>query len=180
AERTSRIALATGVVTLPIDDPLRAAEDAAVLDALCGGRVQLGIAAGGTPSSFPAFGRDPAARRELFAEHLAVLRDALAGRGVRGTGSRIYPSAGDLGQRIWQATFSASGGTRAGADGDGPLLSRPPPRPGGSPRASSPPAPRSWSTPSTVPSPWSAPNRACAPSRRCSPGSTPRARASRS
>lgn len=131
AQRTQRIALATGVVTLPLDDPLRAAEDASVLDALSEGRVQLGIAAGGTPSSFPAFGRDPAARRELFAEHLEVLRDALAGRGVRGTDSRIYPPAGDLGQRIWQATFSVGGGTRAGADGDGLLLSRTQPRPEG-------------------------------------------------
>lgn len=131
AQRTERIGLATGVVTLPIDDPLRAAEDAAVLDALSGGRVQLGIAAGGTPSSFPAFGRDPSARRDLFAEHLEVLRDALAGRGVRGTDSRIYPAAGDLGQRIWQATFSVDGGRRAGVDGDGLLLSRTQPRPEG-------------------------------------------------
>src|SRR5690625_3960646 len=68
AQRTKQIGLSTAVVTLPIDDPMRAAEDAAVVDALSGGRVQLGIAAGGTPSSFPAFGRDPAARRELFAE----------------------------------------------------------------------------------------------------------------
>ena len=131
AQRTQRIALATGVVTLPLDDPLRAAEDASVLDTLSEGRVQLGIAAGGTPSSFPAFGRDPAERRELFAEHLEVLRDALAGRGVRGTDSRIYPDAGDLGQRVWQATFSVGGGTRAGADGDGLLLSRTQPRPEG-------------------------------------------------
>ncbi|MFC0675367.1 putative FMN-dependent luciferase-like monooxygenase [Brachybacterium hainanense] len=133
AQRTRRIALATGVVTLPIDDPLRVAEDASVLDALSGGRVQLGVAAGGTPGSFAAFGRDPQARRELFAEHLEVLREALAGRGVRGTDSRIYPAAGDLGQRIWQATFSADGGRRAGADGDGLLLSRTQPRPEGSP-----------------------------------------------
>ena len=131
AQRTEQIGLGTAVVTLPIDDPLRAAEDAAVVDALSGGRVQLGIAAGGTPSSFPAFGRDPAARRELFAEHLEVLRDALAGRGVRGTESRIYPDAGDLGQRVWQATFSEGGGRRAGADGDGLLLSRTQPRPEG-------------------------------------------------
>lgn len=127
AQRTEQIGLGTAVVTLPIDDPLRAA----VVDALSDGRVQLGIAAGGTPSSFPAFGRDPAARRELFAEHLEVLRDALAGRGVRGTDSRIYPDAGDLGQRVWQATFSEGGGRRAGADGDGLLLSRTQPRPEG-------------------------------------------------
>lgn len=131
AQRSRRIALATGVVTLPIDDPLRAAEDAAVLDALSGGRVQLGIAAGGTPASFPAFGHDPAARREIFVEHLAIFRDALAGRGVRGTDSRIYPPAGDLGERIWQATFSVDGGRRAGEAGDGLMLSRTQPRPEG-------------------------------------------------
>jgi putative FMN-dependent luciferase-like monooxygenase len=131
AQRTTRIGLGTAVVTLPIDDPLRAAEDASVLDALSGGRVQLGLAAGGTPTSFPAFGRDPAERRALFADHLEVLRDALGGRGVRGTDSRISPAAGDLGQRVWQATFSADGGRRAGAEGDGLLLSRTQPRPEG-------------------------------------------------
>ncbi|MFT4051385.1 MAG: putative FMN-dependent luciferase-like monooxygenase [Microbacterium sp.] len=135
AERTSRIALATGVVTLPIDDPLRVAEDAVVLDQLSGGRVQLGLATGGTPSSFAAFGRESDRRREIFAEHFEVLLDALGGRGIRGTGSRIYPSAGDLGARIWQATFSVDGGRRAGERGDGLLLSRTQPRPPASPGA---------------------------------------------
>lgn len=128
AERTSQIALATGVVTLPIDDPLRAAEDAAVLDALSDGRVQLGVASGGTPSSFAAFGHDADRRREIFADHLEVFTEALAGRGVRGTASRIYPSGGDLAERIWQATFSVDGGRRAGERGDGLLLSRTQPR----------------------------------------------------
>ena len=129
------IALATGVVTLPIDDPLRVAEDAAVLDQLSGGRVQLGLATGGTPSSFAAFGRESDRRREIFAEHLEVLLDALGGRGIRGTDSRIYPAAGDLDQRIWQATFSADGGRRAGERGDGLLLSRTQPRPADAPDA---------------------------------------------
>jgi alkanesulfonate monooxygenase SsuD/methylene tetrahydromethanopterin reductase-like flavin-dependent oxidoreductase (luciferase family) len=87
AERTSRIALATGVITLPLDDPLRVAEDATVLDQLSGGRVQLGLATGGTPSSFAAFGRESDRRREIFAEHFEVLLDALGGRGIRGTDS---------------------------------------------------------------------------------------------
>lgn len=128
AARTTRIALATGVVTLPLDDPLRVAEDAVVLDQLSGGRVQLGLATGGTPSSFAAFGRDSDRRREIFAEHFEVLLDALAGRGIRGTASEIYPAAGDLGERIWQATFSVDGGRRAGERGDGLLLSRTQPR----------------------------------------------------
>ncbi|WP_314856212.1 putative FMN-dependent luciferase-like monooxygenase [uncultured Microbacterium sp.] len=135
AERTSRIALATGVVTLPIDDPLRVAEDAVVLDQLSGGRVQLGLATGGTPSSFTAFGRESDRRREIFAEHFEVLLDALGGRGIRGTASQIYPAAGDLGERIWQATFSADGGRRAGERGDGLLLSRTQPRPADAPGA---------------------------------------------
>ena len=128
AERTERIELGTAVLTLPIEDPVRAAEDAAVLDALSGGRVQLGVAAGGTPSSFAAFGRDAARRRELYAEHLDVFRAVLAGGDIRGTGSVAYPPAGDLGRRIWQATFSAGGAVAAGAAGDGLLLSRTQPR----------------------------------------------------
>ncbi len=135
AQRTSVIALATAVLTLPIDDPLRAAEDAAVLDQLSGGRVQLGVASGGTPSSFAAFGQDADRRREIYADHLGVFTDALAGRGVRGTSSRIYPAGGDLAERIWQATFSVDGGRRAGLNGDGLLLSRTQPRPAETPDA---------------------------------------------
>lgn len=135
AERTSTIELGTAVVTLPIDDPVRVAEDASVLDRLSGGRVQLGLASGGTPSSFPAFGRDPDERHAIFTRHLEVLVDALEGRGIRGTESRLYPSGGTLGERIWQATFSIDGGRRAGARGDGLLLSRTQPRPEGRPDA---------------------------------------------
>src|SRR5579864_8684277 len=42
AVRTSRLRLATGIITLPIEQPLRLAEDAAVLDILSGGRFELG------------------------------------------------------------------------------------------------------------------------------------------
>ena len=47
AARTSRLRLGTAAVTLPLESPLRLAEDAAVLDALSGGRVELGVANGG-------------------------------------------------------------------------------------------------------------------------------------
>jgi putative FMN-dependent luciferase-like monooxygenase len=135
AARTSRIGLGTAVLTLPIEDPLRAAEDAAVLDLLSGGRVQLGLASGGTPASFPAFGRDSGERHALFQDHLQVLLDALDGRGVRGTGSRIYPPAPTLSARIWQGTFSVAGGARIGSRGDGLMLSRTQPRPETAPDA---------------------------------------------
>ncbi|MDZ5145078.1 putative FMN-dependent luciferase-like monooxygenase [Microbacterium testaceum] len=128
AVQTERIALGTGIVTLPLDDPIRVAEDAAVVDSLSDGRVQLGIGTGGTPGSFAAFERSSDDRRRIQAAHLEVLRDAFAGRGIRGTDSRLNPAASQLGGRLWQATFSVEGGRRAGADGDGLLLSRTQPR----------------------------------------------------
>ncbi|MDF2044664.1 putative FMN-dependent luciferase-like monooxygenase [Microbacterium sp. Kw_RZR3] len=128
AVQTERIALGTGIVTLPIDDPIRVAEDAAVVNALSGGRVQLGIGTGGTPSSFAAFRRSSDDRRAIQAEHVEVLRDAFGGRGIRGTSSVLNPPAPDLAVRLWQATFSVEGGRRAGLDGDGLLLSRTQPK----------------------------------------------------
>jgi len=131
AERTRTIRLGTAVLTLPIDDPLRAAEDASVLDAMSGGRVELGVAPGGTPGSFAAFGRDADDRAHIFAEHLAVFRDAISGRGIRGTESRIYPPAEGLASRVWQATFGEAGAERAAMAGDGLMLSRTQAKPGG-------------------------------------------------
>ncbi|MDP9898759.1 hypothetical protein [Variovorax ginsengisoli] len=43
-------------------------------------------------------------------------------------GDRLYPSSPQLLDRIWQASFSVVGGTRAGLAGDGLMLSRTQPR----------------------------------------------------
>ncbi|UUT35655.1 LLM class flavin-dependent oxidoreductase [Microbacterium elymi] len=59
AALTRRITLGTGIVTLPLDHPLRVAEDAAVLARLSGGRFELGVGSGGTPSAFAPFDQDP-------------------------------------------------------------------------------------------------------------------------
>ncbi len=129
AAHTSRIRLGTGIVTLPLDNPVRVAEDAAVLDLLCGGRLEVGVGSGGTPSSFAAFGLDNAARGEIFAANLQTLRGAWRGEPLGGSGNRLYPAAPHLDRRVWQATFSVDGGSRAGAAGDGLMLSRTQPRP---------------------------------------------------
>jgi putative FMN-dependent luciferase-like monooxygenase len=134
AARTSRIRLGTGIVTLPLENPVRVAEDAAVLDFMSDGRFELGVGTGGNPSAFAAFGLDSAERNAIFARNLDIVRTALAGRPLVG-GDTLYPSRPQLCDRIWQATFSVSGGARAGKAGDGLLLSRTQPRSREAPRA---------------------------------------------
>lgn len=135
AARTRHIRLGTGIVTLPLENPVRVAEDAAVLDLLAGGRLEFGVGTGGTPSSFTAFGLHSDQRAEVFATHLALLRDAWAGRPLPG-GDRLYPGSPGLPDRIWQASFSVAGGERAGRAGDGLMLSRTQPRAPEAPHAS--------------------------------------------
>src|SRR5712692_4966544 len=129
---TSRIRLGTGIVTLPLELPIRVAEDAAVLDLMSGGRLEVGVGGGGNLSAYAAFGQDSAERGTLLTGHLQVLRDAWAGRPLPG-GDRLYPANPTLVERVWQATFLVDGARRAGAAGDGLLLSRTQPRPADAP-----------------------------------------------
>ncbi|WP_262002522.1 putative FMN-dependent luciferase-like monooxygenase [Microbacterium sp. Mcb102] len=124
---TSTIRLGTGVITLPLEDPVRVAEDAVVADLLSGGRVDLGLGSGGTPSSFAPFGEDVRDKGPTYDRKLRTLLDGLSGRDV-GAGNTLYPDAGALADRVWQATFSVPGGHRAGIHGHGLLLSRTQPR----------------------------------------------------
>jgi putative FMN-dependent luciferase-like monooxygenase len=134
AAQTSRIRLGTGIITLPLELPVRVAEDAIVLDLISGGRLELGVGNGGNPTAFAGFGLDGEHRNELFANNLAALRNALNGTRIPG-GDTLYPQNPDLLGRIWQATFSVTGGARAGLAGDGLMLSRTQPRPRGNPHA---------------------------------------------
>ncbi|WP_250287445.1 LLM class flavin-dependent oxidoreductase [Frankia sp. CiP1_Cm_nod2] len=124
AQATRRIELGTAVVVLPLENPVRVAEDAAVVDALSGGRLQLGLGTGGASSpAFAAFGRDADARRELFTQAIGLLRDLLRGGDVPGTdGLRLQPPAPALAGRLWDSTASAEGATAAARAGDGLLL----------------------------------------------------------
>lgn len=135
AARTSRIRLGTGIVTLPLENPVRVAEDAAVFDLLSEGRLELGLGSGGTPSAFAAFGYDSADRAAIFDRHMATVRGAFAGEPL-GVDDILYPAAPQLLDRIWQATFSVGGGIRAGKAGDGLMLSRTQPRSKEAPDAS--------------------------------------------
>jgi putative FMN-dependent luciferase-like monooxygenase len=133
AAQTSRIRLGTGIVTLPLELPIRVAEDSAVLDLMCGGRLEVGVGGGGNLSSYAAFGQNSAERTALLVGHLQVMRDAWAGRPLPGGVDRLYPANPSLVERVWQATFTVEGARRAGAAGDGLMLSRTQPRPADAP-----------------------------------------------
>src|SRR4029077_6374445 len=79
-----------GIVTLPLELPVRVAEDAAVLDLMCGGRLEVGIGPGGNLSAYDAFGLDSTERTALLVRHHHVLVEAWSGRALPG-GDRLYP-----------------------------------------------------------------------------------------
>lgn len=135
AARTSRIRLGTGIVTLPLELPVRVAEDAIVLDLLTNNRLELGVGNGGNPAAFAGFELDNANRAGIYLANLAKLKTALRGEPIPG-GDTLYPAQPGLAGRIWQATFSVAGGARAGEAGDGLMLSRTQPRPPEAPGAS--------------------------------------------
>ncbi|MEZ2126941.1 MULTISPECIES: putative FMN-dependent luciferase-like monooxygenase [unclassified Sinorhizobium] len=134
AARTSTIRLGTGVITLPMENPLRVAEDTAVTDLLSGGRLEVGFGTGGTRESFEAFGIQADKRGEVYGRYLDIVRKAWAGEDL-GAGNRLYPSAPQLLDRVWLATFSGFGAKLAGETGDGLMLSRTQPRPANNPDA---------------------------------------------
>jgi putative FMN-dependent luciferase-like monooxygenase len=127
AAATTRIRLGTGIVTLPLELPVRVAEDAVVLDLLSGERLEVGVGPGGNLTAFTAFGRDSKDRHTLMNDNLALMRTAWSGGALPG-GDRLYPSSPSLVDRIWQATFTVEGARRAGLAGDGLMLSRTQPR----------------------------------------------------
>jgi alkanesulfonate monooxygenase SsuD/methylene tetrahydromethanopterin reductase-like flavin-dependent oxidoreductase (luciferase family) len=76
AQRTQRIRLGTAVTLLPLHHPLKIAEDAATVDLLSGGRLELGVGRGAAPSMFAAYNVPIEESRERFEESLAVIRQA--------------------------------------------------------------------------------------------------------
>lgn len=73
AQRTRRIRVGTAVIVLPIWQPLRLAEEVAVLDNLSDGRFIVGIGRGYQPHEFARFGVTPQDSRQRFNECLEVL-----------------------------------------------------------------------------------------------------------
>ena len=124
AERTRHIRLGTAIVVLPFENPIRLAEDAAVVDAISGGRLELGVGSGADPEEYRAFGLDVARRRELTTDGLHTLQRALAGEAIGDSGLRMHPPATALNERLWQAVYGIPGAQHAARNRAGLLINR--------------------------------------------------------
>ena len=79
ASRTERIELGTAVMLAPFHNPLRIAEDAAVVDQISGGRLNLGLGLGWAPHEYKMFGIDPKARGKRLDEFVEICKSAWTG-----------------------------------------------------------------------------------------------------
>ncbi|MGH2850416.1 MAG: LLM class flavin-dependent oxidoreductase [Solirubrobacteraceae bacterium] len=76
---TSTIRLSTGMLILTLHNPIRIAEEAAVVDILSHGRLTLGVAAGYREIEFQAMEVDYATRGRRFVESIELLERAWTG-----------------------------------------------------------------------------------------------------
>ena len=77
AAKTKTIKLMPAAVILPWNDPLRVVEKTAMLDALCEGRLILGMGRGAARREFTGFREDLADSREMFDEAALIIMDGL-------------------------------------------------------------------------------------------------------
>ena len=108
AARTERIHLGTAVTVLSSDDPVRAYERFATLDALSSGRAEVILGRGSFIESFPLFGYDLSDYEVLFEEKLDLFSQLLTEKPVTWQGTTrasleaadVYPKT-ENGIRAW-------------------------------------------------------------------------------
>jgi alkanesulfonate monooxygenase SsuD/methylene tetrahydromethanopterin reductase-like flavin-dependent oxidoreductase (luciferase family) len=79
ATRTKRLHIGTAVTVLPLNHPLRIAEEVATLDHISEGRVQFGIGRSGVVRSYDTYGIPYAESQGRFREGLEIIRQAWKG-----------------------------------------------------------------------------------------------------
>jgi probable F420-dependent oxidoreductase len=127
AEATSEIALGTGVILTPLHDPIRLAEDAAVVDNLSGGRLVLGLGLGWREEEFRMLRIPIRERRARLEETIEILRRAWTGERFSFEGSvfgfdrvRVTPPpARPGGPPVLLGGYVRDAFRRAGVLGDG-------------------------------------------------------------
>jgi limonene 1,2-monooxygenase len=129
-ERTHRIRLGTGVVSLPYHHPFNVAQRIVQLDHMTGGRVIFGSGPGALPSDAHMLGIDPMVQRDRQDEAIGVIRRLLRGEErfshesdwftLRDARLQLLPLQEDLPMAV-ASMISPSGMTLAGKHGTGVL-----------------------------------------------------------
>ncbi len=127
AATTERIELGTGIVLTPFHDPIRLAEDAAVVDQLSNGRLLLGLGIGWREEEFRMFDVPMSERLQRTVETVEVLRRAWSGRRFSFQGRAFRydrvrvtpPPARRGGPPIYLGGYAEAAVRRAGRLGDG-------------------------------------------------------------
>jgi alkanesulfonate monooxygenase SsuD/methylene tetrahydromethanopterin reductase-like flavin-dependent oxidoreductase (luciferase family) len=128
AARTTNAAIGINALVASFHDPLRLAEDAAVVDLLSRGRLSLTIGAGYVPGEFDMFGVDPSERAARVREAVATLRAAWTGEPFefRGRTVQVLPApAQPGGPKIILGGTSEGAARRAARIADGFIPSEP-------------------------------------------------------
>jgi len=73
ATRTSRVRIGLAAAILPFHDPIRLAEELAIVDILSGGRLDVGVGRGNRPVEFEGYRVPQIENRERFEEALAIM-----------------------------------------------------------------------------------------------------------
>lgn len=93
ASRSCRMRLRVQALILPFHDPIRVAEDLAILDILSNGRAEVTVAGGYVAREFAMFGVAPEARGRLVEEGVAAMKQAWSGEpfAFRGRTVQVTP-----------------------------------------------------------------------------------------
>ena len=118
AARTTRVRVGTAVLLAPLRHPRHIAEEAAVVDLISGGRLELALGAGYSVPEFEAFGVDPSRRHDLTDAAVAeVLRLWSSGE--------VTPPPAQTPPPVWAGYQGPRGARRAGRLGVGLLSLNP-------------------------------------------------------
>jgi len=100
AARTQKVHLAPNMLNSPLRPPAMMAKMAATLDVISGGRLELGMGAGGYVEGMRAWGgtvgENPGARYQAFSEYLDIVQGMLTGAGQQFSYQGQFYQVGEL------------------------------------------------------------------------------------
>lgn len=127
AARTTRMRVGPDIAILPLYNPVKAAEDGAVLDVISNGRLDFGVGLGYRAVEYAGHGVDMQSKGSRANEALQIIRGLWQGEAVSFHGQHFRIDSARLSPRpvqkpnppIWVGGFSKAAARRAARYGDG-------------------------------------------------------------